>query len=272
MATPNSRSPKMKRNTNSSTQQLSSSRCTYMTASGRRCRMSASPGSLYCFSHAKNNVIVASTLAAELSHAAGSLGAPEDVHRVLAKIFLALAEDRLSTRKAAVLGYLGQMLLRSHREIAFHKKLADEEAKRNNSGHLTVIDIPGMTDEAPAVTAPSQPSPPTNHNSFSPVVTAPQTQPASTEPATTPAQAAPPSANEPNPAPAPAKNPSTARPSSDPSQPYPPLPDLNHFYPRDPTLRPGLQQPRNTTVYPDEEELRWSELTRRYASTRRRTL
>jgi hypothetical protein len=42
-------------------------------------------------------------------------------------------------------------------------------------------------------------------------------------------------------------------------------PDLNHFYPRDSTLRPGLQQLRNTTAPPDEEELRWRELSRRYA-------
>ncbi|HYW65830.1 MAG TPA: hypothetical protein VFB10_03930, partial [Candidatus Dormibacteraeota bacterium] len=49
-----------------------------------------------------------------------------------------------------------------------------------------------------------------------------------------------------------------------------PSPDLNHFYPRDPTLRPGLQQPRNTYVPPDEEELCWRELRRRYALPRRR--
>jgi hypothetical protein len=61
----------MKRtSTNSSTQQSSSSRCTYLSSAGNRCRMSASPGSLYCLSHAKNTTIVASTLAAELSQAA----------------------------------------------------------------------------------------------------------------------------------------------------------------------------------------------------------
>jgi hypothetical protein len=257
--------------------------------------MSASPGSLYCLSHAKNTNIVASALAAELSQAADSLGAPEDVNRVLAKIFLALAEDRLSTRKAAVLGYLGQMLLRSHREIAFHKKLADEEAARETEEeNLRAVNswtIPRPIRDAdpiappvqavaetdntvygavpPAVTAPSQgpassanlecgpptagplsqqPAPPTNHDSTAPVITAS------------------------HPTPAPAKKTSTTKPFSDPSQPYPPLADLNHFYPRDPTLRPGLQQPRNTTVYPDEEELRWRELSRRCASTRRRTL
>jgi hypothetical protein len=246
----------MKRTTtNSSTQQFSSSRCSYMTSGGRRCRMPASPDSPYCRSHAKNTTIITSTLAAELSQAAGSLAAPEDVNRVLAKIFLALAADRLSTRKAAVLGYLGQMLLRSHREIAFHKKLADEVAKRNDSGPPVVIDIAGMTDEAPtpAVTPQSQgpasfanlecgglpplsqpPTTPTNHNS-------------------TPTE------------------PTASQPFTDPSQPNPPLADLNHFYPRDPALPPTLQHPRNTTVPPDEEESRWHELSLRYAPARRRT-
>jgi hypothetical protein len=50
----------------------------------------------------------------------------------------------------------------------------------------------------------------------------------------------------------------------------PPLTNLNYFYPNDPTLRPGLQQPCNTTAPPDEEELRWHELSRRYAPHRTR--
>jgi len=231
--------------------------------------MFASPDSPYCRSHAKNTIIVASTLAAELSQAAGSLSAPEDVNRVLAKIFLALAEDRLSTRKAAVLGYIGQMLLRSHREIAFHKKLAEEEAKRNDSGPPIVIDIPGMTYEppTPAATPQSQPLSPSANLECGPATAGPPSQ--SPVPPTNPSSALP-VALAPQPTPATQQIQEAANPSNDPSQPYPPLADLNHFYPRDPTLRPGLQQPRNTTVYPDEEELRWRELSRRYAPARRR--
>jgi hypothetical protein len=61
-----------------------------------------------------------------------------------------------------------------------------------------------------------------------------------------------------------------APPTPEPTQPDPPLADLNHFYPRDPTLRPGLQQPRHTNPPPDEEELRWRELSRRHAPSSRR--
>lgn len=219
-------------------QQLTSSRCAYTNARSQRCRMAASPGSPYCHSHAKNTVIVASTLASELSQAAGALSAPEDVNRVLAKIFLALAEDRLSTRKAAVLGYIGQMLLRSHREIAFHKKLADDEAKRNDSGPHVVIDIPGMTLDVETS-----------------AVTPPQPQAVPTGSATTPVAEIAPSTNEPNA-------------TDESSQPYPPLADLNHFYPNDPSLQPTLQ--RASAIPPDAEELRWRELSRRYAPSRRR--
>ncbi len=254
--------------TNSSTQQSNSSRCTYLSSAGRRCRMPASPNSPYCRSHAKNNIIVASTLAAELSQAAGTLGTPEDVNRVLAKIFLALAEDRLSTRKAAVLGYIGQMLLRSHREIAFHKKLADEEANREADREaeeeriheINSWTIPRPIRDADPIAPPQQ--------TVAETETPPQA--AATQALTSPSPSTPPSANEPNFATALAKTPPFTSPCGEPSQPYPPLPDLNHFYPRDPTLRPGLQQPRNTTVYPDEEELRWRELSRRYAFPRRR--
>jgi len=213
--------------------------------------MASSPGSPYCHSHAKNTVIVASSLASELSRAAGTLAAPEDVNRVLAKIFLALAEDRLSTRKAAVLGYIGQMLLRSHREIAFHKKLANDEAAETERHEHIVIDIPGMTPdiETPAVTPPQPEA----------VSAAPPESSVSETPLPTP---------KPNSTTKPATDPSPFNPSDEPSQPIPPLPDLNHFYPNVPSLQPTFQRP--TASPPDEEELRQRELNRRYVPNRRR--
>jgi len=92
--------------------------------------MLANPGSRYCHSHASHAKLDATTLAAELSLAAASLAAPEDVHRVLAKIFLALCDDRISLKKAGTLSYIAQMLLRSHREIAVHKKMEMERKEK----------------------------------------------------------------------------------------------------------------------------------------------
>jgi hypothetical protein len=108
----------------------STSRCNHSTSPRHRCRMLAISGSRYCLSHEKHAKLDATTLAAELSLAAASLAAPEDVHRVLAKIFLALCDDRISLKKAGTLSYIAQMLLRSHREIAVHKKMEMERKEK----------------------------------------------------------------------------------------------------------------------------------------------
>ena len=255
-------SPKMKRTrTTSSTQQSHSSRCTFTSASGGRCRMFASSGSPYCPHHAKSKLLVTSALATELIQAAGSLASPEEVNHVLAKIFLALADDRLTTRKASVLSYIGQMLLRSHREIAFHKKLAEEAAAREAEEEDAYA---GSSWNIPRpIRDPVEPPQPAVADSAPPAQNA--SAPVSSPTASTPA-----SANEPGSATASAQEPPLTSPQAEPSKPFPPFPDLNHFFPRDPTLRPGLQEPRNTYVPPDEEELRYRELKRQYASHRRR--
>jgi hypothetical protein len=101
--------------------------------------MLTTPGSRYCHSHATHAKLDATSLAAELSQAAASLATPEDVHRVTAKIFLALCEDRISLKKAGMLSYLAQTLLRAHREMAIHRKmemewkeLEQQQARRSN--------------------------------------------------------------------------------------------------------------------------------------------
>jgi len=219
--------------------------------------MFASPDSPYCPHHAQSKLLVTSALAAELTQAAGSLASPEDVNRVLSKIFLALAADRLTTRKAAVLSYIGQMLLRSHREIAFHKKLAVEEADREaaqeRQNALDRWEIPRP------IRDPVEPPKPTIAEG------APTTQDAPA-PVTSPAPSNPPSVDEHDSAAEPAKKPS---PSAEPSKLFQPPVDLNHFYPRDPTLPPSVQRP-NYYFPPDPEELRYRELRRQYASQRRR--
>ncbi len=106
-------------------------RCGYVTAHGRRCRGLAAGDGKYCVAHGKAGgpkgphlhlETPEEALQAELTEAAGNLDSPEAVSRVLGKIFMALLQDRLSLRKAGTLGFLGQMLLRSQREIAFHRK------------------------------------------------------------------------------------------------------------------------------------------------------
>lgn len=100
------------------------SRCAFTSANNRRCRMPiASPDSRYCGFHWRNEKADAQSLCAQLDQAAGTLQGPEDVLNVLSVIFRAATQTRIPLRKAAVLGYLGQMLLRAHREIAYRRSL-----------------------------------------------------------------------------------------------------------------------------------------------------
>jgi hypothetical protein len=112
------------------------SRCAFTSVNHRRCRMPiASPDSRYCGSHWRHGKADEQTLCSELEQAAGSLQGPEDVRSVLSAVFRATAQNRIPPRKAAVLGYLGQMLLRAHREVA-HRRILDQQEQ--DSGYIDV--------------------------------------------------------------------------------------------------------------------------------------
>jgi hypothetical protein len=235
--------------------------------------MLTAPDSRYCHSHATHAKLDATTLAAELSLAAASLAAPEDVHRVTAKIFLALCEDRISLKKAGMLSYLAQTLLRAHREMAVHRKMEmewkeiEQQKASAASGQIHGWNVPrpdrsdppppstestahlpqsdsGTARETPAV---SEAAKPNSTNPAPPELTA-----ESTEPAKTPARKSPPPQDPPR------ATMSAATQTS-------PRPDLNHFFPIDFTLPPGLQDHRKNIPPPDAEELRGRELSRRRA-------
>jgi hypothetical protein len=126
-------------------------RCAHLSPAGRQCTQpvcSSDPD--YCFTHKPKlppPPSPESLLAADLTQAAGSLNSPEDVNRVLSKIFLALIEDRISVKKAGILTYLAQNILRAQREIAFHQKLKDdalrrEEEEESNKSCMGTYEIP----------------------------------------------------------------------------------------------------------------------------------
>ena len=97
--------------------------CLYTTRSGNPCRYLAISGTSFCERHNRQAALkdvrstTAADLGSELALFAGNLKSPKDLNYILAKIFRALAMDHISTRKAAVLGYLLQMSLRTHHEI-----------------------------------------------------------------------------------------------------------------------------------------------------------
>jgi hypothetical protein len=93
--------------------------CKHEFADGRGCAMPAIPSlNGYCRSHAsvlKSGAPVEHNedLLQEIGLFTEDPPTEEDVHRAMARVFRALAANRISTRRAATFGYLAQLLLTS---------------------------------------------------------------------------------------------------------------------------------------------------------------
>ncbi len=94
-------------------------RCRYRTPTGRRCRAKrSSPSSPFCAHHramAKKAPLddIAADLTARLKDIRASMQSAEGVHNLLAELYVLLAQDRVSPRRAAVMAYLSSLLLRT---------------------------------------------------------------------------------------------------------------------------------------------------------------
>ncbi len=221
---------------------------------------------------------------------------------MLGKIFMALLQDRLSLRKAGTLGFLGQMLLRSQREVAFHKKIEQEAAKKLEAENMynRVVDIPqaapsrvypGDIERKEKELARLKQQAAEEAAEDAAKKTAENVECGSSAPAlprggvtATEKTAEAPKANSgakgsavgaPGNIGVARKKDAVALPIEQhvaervvPARP----PDLNHFFPRDPQMiAAGLQAPRNSAAPPgeDAEERRWREVSRRFAPSRR---
>ena len=114
-----------------------SARCIYFYPNGRRCRLSATtPNSHFCPAHDRQPqnqpepAEIASTLTASLDDFASAA----QINDFLSRLLLLLAQDKISTRRAAVLAYITNQLLRTLPAIA----------KEENRDESTIIwDMPG---------------------------------------------------------------------------------------------------------------------------------
>jgi hypothetical protein len=91
--------------------------CRFSFSDGRRCRMLVhfSPRGL-CPFHAREEmqIIESRRLGSELSASlTGHFHTAADVNHILGKVFTALAQNRIPARNAAILAYIGQLLLHS---------------------------------------------------------------------------------------------------------------------------------------------------------------
>src|SRR5260221_573663 len=93
-----------------------SNKCLQQFADGRTCRMLRKKGHpSFCIHHAREEQqrLESEKLAAEFASLSGKLNTVTDINHVLGKVFIALAEKRISHQTAETFGYLGQLLLQS---------------------------------------------------------------------------------------------------------------------------------------------------------------
>ena len=93
-----------------------SARCQHRTVTGRRCRLAVvHPSSGLCFRHAflRSKLGEEADLRAALAGDLPDFTSAEQINAFLSKLLLLLSENRVSPRRAAVIAYVGSLLLRS---------------------------------------------------------------------------------------------------------------------------------------------------------------
>ena len=91
-------------------------RCQHRTATGKRCRLrvvDASAG--LCFQHASRSSqhLDSADLSATLTKDSAEFQTAQGINHSLSDLYVLLAQNRISSRRAAVLAYIGSLLLRT---------------------------------------------------------------------------------------------------------------------------------------------------------------
>ena len=105
------------------------SRCRHCTITGRRCRLRVQdPASGLCFRHAGIRAAQsdAEDLTAAFDGRLAKFDSAVEIHDFLARLVVLLAQNRVSTRRAAVFGYLTNQLLRTLHAVELAQKADDE--------------------------------------------------------------------------------------------------------------------------------------------------
>ena len=133
-----------------------SPRCQFRTPSGKRCRFNASSSdSTFCEAHSglAENHRQADDLSATLTAGLGEFKSPAAINDFLSRLLLLLSQDRISARRAAVLAYITNQLLRT---VTAMDAAAPHDPK---TPRVNIIwDLPRPAHEN--VGLPAQPAPP----------------------------------------------------------------------------------------------------------------
>ena len=120
-----------------------SARCTHVFPNGRRCRLYATANPNFCPAHAPlpANQPDAAEIASTLTVNLDDFTSAAQINDFLSRLLLLLAQDKISTRRAAVLAYITNQLLRTLPAIA----------KEENAEPTQIIfDMPGPERDRPA--------------------------------------------------------------------------------------------------------------------------
>ena len=119
------------------------SRCEHRFSNGTRCRLPVpAADARFCSSHAKlpQNRAAAADLADTLTAGLGEFHSAANINDFLSRLLLLVAQDRISPRRAAVLAYITNQLLRT---VAALDRENDRENEPQHQ-HPTIIgDMPG---------------------------------------------------------------------------------------------------------------------------------
>jgi hypothetical protein len=129
-------------------------KCSHFTARGRRCRLRALRSGL-CFRHAARQLQPAQPVDVDLSAdfliQLDDLQSADQINQFLAKLLILVVQNRISARRAAVLAYITNQLLRTLPAIA-----KEEDAKPTQ----IIFDMPGPDRDKPDQTTPqAEPNP-----------------------------------------------------------------------------------------------------------------
>lgn len=115
-------------------------RCQHRTPAGRQCRArSSGAASRLCAAHsAVEKQLDSADLAVALDASGDTFQSAEGINRSLSELFALLAKNRVSPRRAAVLAYIGSLLLRTL--PAIEKELNPEDPKK--SAPTIIWDLP----------------------------------------------------------------------------------------------------------------------------------
>lgn len=107
-------------------------RCERCTPSGRRCRSNALPDSPFCRRHSPDSL-------AEFAAHLPSLRRPDGVVRLLARILPLLLTGEISPRKAAITGYLAQILIKAQFAVPQLRQIDPRQRPRPVYDYPTAI-------------------------------------------------------------------------------------------------------------------------------------